>query len=102
MSNEVKKEKRDSAMNSFLKSSVGKLAILAAATMSMSSCTSSHYWNSHGYQEGTTTQGANLPQITDFVDVILNSSRGGRYYYRGGRGCSYGTIGSRGGFLGGH
>lgn len=102
MSNEVKKEK-GSLMNSFLKSSVGKLAILAGAAMSMSSCTSTTYWNSHGYQEGIESRGFTGDQAVDIIYGVLGAGHRGHYHRGGGRSrCSYGTIGNRGGFLGGH
>ena len=97
MSNEVKKEK-GSLMNSFLKSSVGKLAILAGAAMSMSSCLSTTYRNSHGYSESIESKGLTGDQAVDILYGVLGAGPRGRGSGRSR--CSYGTVGSEGGFLG--
>ncbi len=86
MSNEVKKEK-GSLMNSFLKSSVGKLAILAGAAMSMSSCTSTTFWNSHGYREGIESKGIDGDQAVDIIYGLLGAGHRGHY-----RGYSCGHV----------
>ena len=95
MSNEVKKEKR-SAMGTFLKSSVGKLAILAGA-MSLNSCElmSVEYSNSNGYQECTRVKNYSTREIREYGEFIFDVVNGnGRW-----RGCR-GTVGNKRGFLG--
>lgn len=92
MSNEVKKEK-GSLMNSFLKSSVGKLAILAGAAMSMSSCTTTTYSNATGYWERVENEGVSANQVLDaaaIVGGIITDNRainkGGHVYHSTGHG----------------
>ena len=98
MSNE-KKENENSLMNSVLKSTVGKLAILAGAAMSMSSCTTTTYSNATGYWERTQSSGVSAGQVLQGVDIIgrsINghhhgSYHGGHYHggYFGSSGCGH-------------
>lgn len=83
-------ENKGSWMNDFFKGTVGKLAILAGAAMSMSSCTTTTYSNATGYWERTQSSGISAGQVLQGVDIVggaINNHRHGSYHrghYRGG------------------
>lgn len=70
MSNEVKQENKGSVMNAMLKSTVGKLAILAGAAATMSSCTTTTYSNSTGYWERVQSTGVSAGQVISGAGVL--------------------------------
>ena len=63
-------ENKGSWMNNFFKSTVGKLAILAGAAVSMSSCTTTTYSNATGYWERTQSSGVSAGQVLQGVAIV--------------------------------
>ena len=94
MSNEVKQENKGSVMNAMLKSTVGKLAILAGAAATMSSCTTTTYSNSTGYWERVQSTGVSAGQVISGAGVLggiitdNNAINKGRHVYHGMGGSS--------------
>lgn len=106
MSKEMKKGNEGSWMSSFLKSTVGKMAILASTAAAMSSCTTTTYSNSTGFSERIESRGMSAGQVLQGAAIIggiatdnhaiSSGSWWGNSYFSGYNG------GYQGGYHGGH
>ena len=98
MSNEVKHENKGSVMNAMLKSTVGKLAILAGAAISMSSCTRTIYVDSTGRVVSMQSSGMSAGQVVTMAGIAADTAvnlkainKGGHVYH--GMGGHHGSTG---------
>ena len=100
MSNEVKQENKGSVMNAMLKSTVGKLAILAGAAATMSSCTTTTYSNSTGYWERVQSTGVSAGQVLSGTAIIGGIITDNNAINKGGQ--IYNGVHGGGGYIGSH
>ncbi|MBR5129756.1 MAG: hypothetical protein IKV03_00830 [Alphaproteobacteria bacterium] len=63
-------ENKGSLMDFILKSTVGKMAILASTAVAMSSCTTTSYSNSLGYSEVTQSSGISAGQVLQGIAIV--------------------------------
>jgi hypothetical protein len=101
MSNEVKHENKGSVMSAMLKSTVGKLAILAGAAISMSSCTRTLYVDSSGRVVSMQSSGVSAGQVVTALGMAADTAvslkainKGGHVYH--GMGGHHGIGGHHG------